>query len=62
VVNGTLAALHSNQSRYLTIRGFGIFGKKPNRWFVDVHNGTGDPGGAGAFKIKAVGFLICQRR
>jgi hypothetical protein len=59
VVNGSLAALHGDQARWLTIRGFGIAGDKPNKWFIDARNGsraTGRP-----FNVKVVGFLICQR-
>jgi hypothetical protein len=66
IVNATVAALHGDQAPYLTISGYGIFGKKPNKWFIDVHNGTGDPPRTGGpsgtpFDVKALGYIICDK-
>ena len=60
IVNATVAAVHADQAQYLTIRGYGIFGKKPNKWFIDVRNGTGDTGGT-RFDLKALGYIICDK-
>jgi len=60
IVNGTIAALHPNQARYLTLHGFGV--ATPKTWFVDVENtsnvnSTGSPG----FPVKAAAFIVCER-
>lgn len=58
VINGSVAALHGQQAKYLTIRGFGV--ASPKSWFVDVNNGseTLNPPG---FEVNAVGFIVCEK-
>jgi hypothetical protein len=57
IINGTLGALHGQQARYFTIRGFGI--ASPRTWFVDVNNGS-DTVSPPGFKVNAIAFIVCE--
>ncbi len=58
IINGTVGALHGQQARYLTIRGFGLL--SPKKWFVDVNNAS-DTVSPPGFKVNAIGFIVCER-
>jgi hypothetical protein len=58
IVNGTIAALHPNQAKYLTVHGFGV--ATPKTWFVDVEN-TSAVGAPPGFPVKAAAFIVCER-
>ncbi len=60
VINGTLGALHGNQAKYLTIRGFGVADKDAKTWFVDVNNAS-DTVNPPGFKVNGIGFIVCER-
>jgi hypothetical protein len=58
IVNGTVGALHGQQARFLTIRGYGPL--SPKKWFVDVNNAS-DTLSPPGFKINAIAFIVCER-
>ena len=61
IVNGSIAALHGEQAKYLTIHGFGV--ATPKTWFVDLGNTSDDPttGAPPGFPVKAAAFIVCER-
>jgi hypothetical protein len=58
IVNGSVAALHGEQAKYLTIHGFGV--ATPKTWFVDVGN-TSQVEASPGFPVKAAAFIVCER-
>ena len=60
IINGTLGALHGQQAKYLTIRGFGVADKDAKTWFVDVNNSS-DTVNPPGFDVNAIGFIVCER-
>ncbi len=60
IINGTLGALHGNQAKYLTIRGFGVGDKDAKTWFVDINNAS-DTINPPGFNVNAIGFIVCEQ-
>ena len=64
IVNGSVAALHGQQARYLTMHGQGLASingsKKVNAVFVDVSNDS-DTLKPPGFDVKAFGSIVCVK-